>query len=280
MTDIYLGLAIITAVATVLFFVAWRLCKAVPQRVADAVSVSTVLATIFYAFFLWDNIALARLLPFSNLIVLGNWFPLAAGFLAGSAWNRVPGGAWRKGFSVLALATVAGYAAMQPLLGDPPKCKNRWNGNVCLQTTELTCSPASAATLLREFGVESTEQQMADLCFTRRGTTWQGLYHGLGVMLAGSDWRVDVRHCSLDELRQLKGPLLLSVVLKHTDSIDNPKYEARLGWTEDVPHTVVYYGHRNDGSVVIADPSFRFEQWTTADLDILWHGRIVSVIPR
>ena len=121
---------------------------------------------------------------------------------------------------------------------------------------------------------------MADLCFTRRGTTWQGLYHGLGVMLAGSDWRVDVRHCSLDELRQLKGPLLLSVVLKHTDSIDNPKYEARLGWTEDVPHTVVYYGHRNDGSVVIADPSFGFEQWTTADLDILWHGRIVSVIPR
>jgi len=280
MNDIYLGLAIMTGISTFLFFVALKLCKSIPQPLADVVSISTVLATIFYAFRVWDQIFLARLLPFSNLIVLGNWFPLAAGFLAGSAWNRVPGGVWRKGFSVLALALVAGYAAMQPLLGDPPTCNNRWNGKVCLQTTEMTCSPASAATLLREFGIDVTEQQMADLCFTRRGTTWQGLYHGLAVMVADRPLQVEVRQVSLDELRALPGPLLLSVVLKYQDSINHPKYEARLGWTADVPHTVVYYGHQKDGSVLIADPSFGFERWTDDDLEILWHGRIMSLVPR
>ena len=103
---------------------------------------------------------------------------------------------------------------------------------------------------------------------------------GLGVKVAGSSWRVEVRRCSLIELRQLEGPLLLSVVLKYTDAINHPKYESRLGWTADVPHTVVYYGHREDGSVLIADPSFGFERWTDDDLEILWHGRIMSLIPR
>ena len=37
---------------------------------------------------------------------------------------------------------------------------------------------------------QSTEQEMAELCLTRHGTSWQGLYRGLKLKTAGTGWDV------------------------------------------------------------------------------------------
>lgn len=48
---------------------------------------------------------------------------------------------------------------------------DRWSGNVCLQSSESSCGPASAATLLRLNGKRVSEKQIAQESFTtRRGT--------------------------------------------------------------------------------------------------------------
>lgn len=38
---------------------------------------------------------------------------------------------------------------------------NRWNGDVCIQTTRATCAPASLATILRHYKIYRTEEEMA-----------------------------------------------------------------------------------------------------------------------
>lgn len=48
---------------------------------------------------------------------------------------------------------------------------DRWADGVCLQSSEASCGPAAGATLLRHFGREVTERELAIESFTtRRGT--------------------------------------------------------------------------------------------------------------
>jgi hypothetical protein len=77
--------------------------------------------------------------------------------------------AWfRRSYTAALLAGVAGLAAVIPLLGNVPKCGEHWDRlGTCLQTTRYTCSPAAAATLLRKYDIDATEQEMAELCLTR-----------------------------------------------------------------------------------------------------------------
>lgn len=44
-------------------------------------------------------------------------------------------------------------------------------GEVCLQSTPSTCGPTSAATLLKLFGKNASEEELARECFTYRGGT-------------------------------------------------------------------------------------------------------------
>ena len=54
---------------------------------------------------------------------------------------------------------------------DWSKFENRWVNDVCLQSSESSCGPAAAATLLRHFGKTATELEIAQESFTtRRGT--------------------------------------------------------------------------------------------------------------
>ncbi|NUM34890.1 MAG: C39 family peptidase [Candidatus Brocadiae bacterium] len=51
------------------------------------------------------------------------------------------------------------------------KIKDLWHNNVCLQSTEYTCSPASLANILNYYGIKETEKTLAKGCYTScRGT--------------------------------------------------------------------------------------------------------------
>ncbi len=282
MGDIFLGLIVLVVLDTLLFVGGRALAQRVSRRCANGLALLTFAALLVYTGCLWDQVAIFRLLPFSNMIVLGNWFPLAAGFLGGLASMSLAVARWRRWLSAAGLQGAAMIAVLAPLAGTAPKCANQWDSTgVCFQTTEQTCSAASAATLLKMHGIAATEQEMAELCLTRRGTHWMGLYRGLKKKTIGTPWDVDVFVCSATELEKLNQPVILSVGLSHEAKPD-PVTQAEYGWTPGVRHSVVLLGFRSDQLVEIAEPTFGVgrERWSLEDLHQFFLGQGVRLIPR
>jgi hypothetical protein len=242
---------------------------------------ATLLATALYAAFLRDNVLLARCLPFSNLIVLGNWFPVGAAILAGLAWRHTPGRRLRRSWPVIGLALVGCYAGIQPLLGRAPTCGNRWDQNgICRQTTPHTCAAACAATVLQTHGISATEQELAELCLTRKGTTWQGLYRGLKLKTTGAPYDVEVFSCSADDLRRFTPDcIILTVGLRRGAKVDSI-YEQQYSWTRGVTHAVLFFDFMGKDRVQMADPDVGKEQWTVDDLRVLFQHRGLRLVRR
>jgi len=113
-----------------------------------------------------------RSLPFTELTAAG------IGFLAGwlqdqrrrnPQWKR-RGSAFFIPFLTL-ICVAAPYLKQILLRPDWSRFEDRWSENVCLQSSESSCGPASAATLLRQFGKAANEREIARESFTsRRGT--------------------------------------------------------------------------------------------------------------
>ncbi|MFP6770464.1 MAG: C39 family peptidase [Planctomycetaceae bacterium] len=281
MTDLYIGLALIGLLSVATFAVSMRLANG-HRWVGNGLAIVGVLLTLFYVRFVWDDIRLARLLPVSNLIIVGNALPLAAGFLAGVLWKRI--NHWRRIFGVAALAAVGGYAAVFPLLGPVPSCRETWTKNgICLQTTPATCTPACAATLLKFHGIDVTEAEMADLCLTRaRGTNWAGLYHALKRKTEGTSLDVKVLYGSAAKLLgHLPGPVILSVGLPDDAAADS-YYRTRWIWNPGEEHSILLQGYTDKGMLQIIDPNPRivYELWRPRDLSVLWRGQGMALIPR
>ena len=280
MGDLYFGLLFLAALSAALFGVGRTIGRRVSVRAVNRLSVLTVVALIAYIACVWDQTALVRWLPFSNLIVVGNWFPFESALLGGlaSAQSSMP--AWRRGLTVTALQLAGVFVVLSPLMGTAPRCGHAWSEGVCLQTTKQTCSAASAATLLQMHGISATEQEMADLCLTRRGTNWMGLYRGLKKKTAGTEWDVEVFTGSADELHSLGAPAILSVGLSRLAQAD-PLYQTELGWTPGVRHSVVLLGFVTD-LVEIGEPTpdAGRERWTNSDLQELYLGQGMRLIRR
>jgi hypothetical protein len=243
--------------------------------------VVVLLAMGLYAIFLRDSVFLAWCLPYSNLIVVGNWFPIGMAVLAGLAWRHSSGPRWRRAWPVAGLALAGLFAAVQPLLGKPPECVEHWDDDgICRQTTSATCTAACAATVLASHGIPATEQEMAELCLTRRGTTWQGLYRGLKLKTARTPFDVEVFSCSADQLRQLaRGWKILTVGIPRGADV-NPIYERQYSWTPGTMHTVLLYDFASTDRVNMADPDVGREQWTTEDLRVLFRGQGMRLVRR
>lgn len=280
MTDLYLGVIIILLFSVSLFALALFLNRISHKYLTDLLAAVTILGLVLYIFYLWDQPVLAELLPFSNLVIVGNWFALFTGFLAGFVWRRVPGSIWRKGMFVSALWLAAVFSIISPLRGDPPVCKNVWEDNICKQTSNATCSAACAATLLKHFGIDTTEQEMAQLCLTRKGTHWQGLYRGLKLKTADNpQLSVEVFDCNLDQLiiNAEQGPMILAVELVSDANVSGMNLEDR-GWIPGQPHSSILLKFLRDDRILVGDPAVGIEEWSSADLIVLWHGRGIRIV--
>ena len=113
---------------------------------------------------------------FYNLRTLGCTELLASGlgFLAGivHGWWQ-PESIGEKAAAPCALFILVLIPFVKPLLDplDLSRLKDRCEGDVCMQSTFSTCGPASAATLLKRFGDDASEKELARESFTSRGGT-------------------------------------------------------------------------------------------------------------
>lgn len=282
MGDLIVGCCIVTAVAAGVFLGFQRLLQPFNPAYGGRLAVLVVAGLFCYVYEFWYDIRVAHLLPTSNLIVLGNWLPIFAALLAAIAWKSSPIGFFRRSLCLTGLAVAAGYALVYPLLGTAPQCGDQWDHEGhCRQTTPRTCSPAAAATLLARHGIPATEQEMAELCLTRQGTSWQGLYRGLQLKTAGAAWTVQVVQGQTADLRKLSGPMILSVGLLGNESRETA-LTREFGWIPGVNHSVVLLGFNEDGSAEIADPSLTAcrEKWSPEMLQTLWRGHAFRLVPR
>lgn len=282
MADLYLALSVLAVLSVTAFLAASWIASRLSVPVNTLLSACVVGLTFWYVYAFYYSVRLVEFLPFSSLIVLGNWLPLLSALLGGLVWRTIPGGSLRKAASVTALSGVSLATLVGPLIGSAPSCGDLWTGDGrCLQTTPETCSAACAATVLRAHGIVSTEQEMARLCLTRQGTTWQGLYRGLKLKTRNTPWQVRVLDVSADDLMRADGPLILSVGLEENARID-AGYELESGWKPGLRHSVVMTSGRSGHFVEIIDPNPRIgrERWTTDDLRFLYRGPALQLVPR
>jgi predicted double-glycine peptidase len=150
------------------------------------------------------------------------------------------------------------------------------------QTTDDSCSAASAAMLLARYDIVTTEAEMADLCLTRAnlGTSPLGLYRGLAIKAAERGLRPHVLRLSQpDQLRDLKQPAIINVGLKADTPWETSVRLESYGWRVGAWHTVLIWRTDKSGQWTdVADPSFGPERWPTEDLKYLWDGSALILV--
>jgi hypothetical protein len=247
-----------------------RRCKGLARILIVAVIVALI---VIFAIKVQGRLVLARWLPFSNAIILGNLTVLGAACLAGVVlgWPSLP--LWRKSLLAIVVSVVGVFAVLHPFPRGAPSAGNHWVDGVCQQTNRASCSACAAATLLDHYDIRTGEAEMMRLCLTgARGTPSLGLYRGLKLKTAGTPYDVEAFHTDINSLLSSSDvPVILLVKLELGADVD-PRYEQQWGWTPGLGHAVVYYGRAGPDRIEIGDPSVGREQWTIDDLRVLWQG--------
>jgi hypothetical protein len=278
MSDIVLGIAIIITLSLALMFAGVKVSHRLSRNWSVVVTMLALGLMAAYSVYLRNSAQLSRMLPFSNLIVVGNWFPLFGGFVCGVAWRRIPGGLPRHAITVVPLYAVCIYSLVSPLRGELPHGENLWLNGISIQTSRSTCSAACAATLLHEHGISASEKEMIDLCLTRTsGTSWYGLYRGLKLKTQNTPWDVRLMSCDVGTLLNTEEPRIISVRLDKTPGLD-PRYEREWGWIPGVQHSVILFGRVGNHSIRMGDPAAGREQWNLKTLTDLWHGEAIELV--
>lgn len=277
--DLLYGYGVMTGLTVILFLLGVVIGTRLSRTVSLGVLAFLIGLIVLYLRFLWDDMLLANLLPFSNLIVIGNWLPPLTGIIAGLSWKSMPGSMRRRNGYLAVECCVAVLALFLPVWGETPVCEHEWIGPICRQTSDQTCTAACAATLLKFHGLDATEQEMAELCLTNSdGTSWQGLYRGLLLKTKGTNLTVEVLPCDVDDLTLLtSSPAILVVGIPKGVEVD-PIYTTDYGWGVGELHSVVFFGFAPQGPAEIGDPEIGMEFWSWKDLEILVRGRAVRLV--
>src|SRR5437016_4951462 len=183
MSDLYLGILILLLASALLFIGGLWVGKRLRLRAAGLLFMLTLLALLAYEKYAADQLGMAKVLPISNLVVIGNLYPPLVALAASFALAILPKGILRRSVLLIPFLALSWVGLVRTVFGAPPELGDRWIRGVCLQTSDASCSAAAAATLLHAapYHIESSEQEMARLCLTHAsggradGTTMFGL---------------------------------------------------------------------------------------------------------
>jgi hypothetical protein len=282
MWDIAVGVLIVAALSLGLFRWSLAITHRCSSRTSNCIVSALVALVVADAVLIHGTLSLARILPFSNVIVVGNWIPLGAAMLAGIAGAQPKIPLWRRVSLGLLLAGLASYTLTRDIVGSAPGVEDPrfWRG-FCMQTNPGSCSACCAAALLRHHGISTSEREMIDLCLTRaNGTPPLGLYRGLKIKTRNTPWRVQVVHGRFEELVKTEPwPVLLLVSHENTATgvgANPPGF--RLPRRAD--HAILVFGLTVDGEAVVGDPAMGQRRWTLDELKACWHGEGLRLVKR
>lgn len=266
-----------------------------PARARIGLGLAVGAAALIAVYLLWfrDHAWLADTIPTTAVPALSDPMPVLAGIVIGvlAAQRRLP--RWRRTLWGIGVAMVALWPMTQMLFPSPPRTGAAWSGVVCLQTTDVTCGPAAAATLLGHHGIEATEAELTVWCLTRKGSSYgrrfgsglgapggthlMGLMRGLRIGSQNTPVKARAASMTLDDFRDgaERWPAIVSVRLTEEVHAREPKYADRWGWNVGVAHTLVVYGFDNTGRVRVGDPGIGAERWDLRALEDLWTGEVV-----
>ena len=222
-------------------------------------------------------------LPFSDLTFYDNIYPLAFGLFFPCVWPFVDTSARRVRMALW--CTLMLGLALIPYrfnIATPATSGGTFidHDGVCIQSFDYNCSAASVVTLLRHYGVETTEAKAIVLAGTKdgKGTEALGLYRALRHYEDQVQADVTIEHGSADTLLKSPGPAIILVGLPNRGRPpEAAAYGKRNNWPPGFFHDVVYLGLDPDDEdfVRIADPDVGLERWRVTDIQFLYRGQAV-----
>lgn len=287
-TDLFLGAVVLACLASGSFACGFLLVRRMRAWVS-AGALCGVAATVVLGSWKCGSLQTARLLPFSNAIVLGNWLPLAAGTIMGgiAAVQRIP--VRRR----LMLGGILGALAWQTVLIDvlsPPLQPGQpiFCDGFCMQSTSTSCSACCAVELLMHHGIPATEAEMMRLCLTRGdGTPELGLYRGLKLKTRGTPWDVEIVSGDFESFRRPEGVPAIVFVGVGGETLysgkECPPGQEELytaGSHQRQSHAMLVCGFYGRGTVETGDPSVGRRRRPTADLRRAWTGVGIRLVRR
>ncbi len=278
MQDVIAGYFIVGIISLGGFFAARAGSKDWSVSALNQFALVVVALVGLYTAFIWESLVLTQWLPFSNLIIISNIYPLAALVLAAIASNRLREQGWRRVIPMTSLLGAGVWSLIYPVMGQAPKCQANWDEKgICYQTTDQTCTAACAATLLNYYDIPTTEEEMAELCLTRQGTSWKGFYRGLKLKTKDTSFQVRMGYLTPKQLASTRRPVVLRVGKRAWFGSGNAAGLPE-GWKAGEIHSVVCLGQIH-GYYVIADPNpdIGIEFWSKDELMKVWDGHSARI---
>ena len=261
------GLCIVMASLALAGLTIWTARRS--RRIGTFIALAATGGLLLNAVVLQDSLYVARWLPLQDVMIVGNpMLPLAT-VLTASVFLLVQSPLWQRSLLAMSVVGIAGWRVVNPLIRPAPQLgEARWTSGVCRQSTLSSCSPAAATTALHNVGIETSEREMARLCFTSvDGTTNLGLYRGMSVMARRSSARVVPVLATADVLRvQNRRNCVFSIVSSRTSGLE---LQAK--------HSVVLFGFDDDGHADIGDPFSGRQRWSNEQFNALWPGAGIAV---
>ncbi|MFA5793610.1 MAG: cysteine peptidase family C39 domain-containing protein [Candidatus Brocadiia bacterium] len=260
MEYLYLILLIILSVAG--FYIGWRYVGPSKSRWATAGAAMSEIVILLYLVFRYYPEYEYRLIPLAiyPLAEVVSFIPFAMlffGFTIRRANTR-----WLP----MELAVIAGLVFiyglyrvewLYPGQDIRPASFRVTKDGVCMQSTGYTCGAASAVTLLKWWGIEATEAEMAYLSHTRKrlGIEMVQLTRAVAYKALAKGLTTDIREMSWETLQRLGVPCIVDVKWM-------PPF---------IDHVVVVMKVAGD-KVTIADPLSGTNYWTKDEFLDKWRG--------
>lgn len=276
----FLGLAVFSLIA---FALGMRISSRWQKKYAAASATIVLAAFLLFAWKYHGTWQVARVLPFSGVIVLGNLIPVGGAFFAGMILEQQETPRWRRCSLASLILLASGYSVACCFLGQLPKFHQPLTlADREQQSRASSCGACCAALLLQHHGIAATEEELLDLCLTSyRGCPALGLYRGLKLKTAKTSWDVDVVTCNGDELLELEPPLLLRVGLPRVNFMDDRGH--RHDKQQRSEHAVLLMRVQDRQHLQIIDPAVELNTcvvWSFAQLEERWRGEALRLTPR
>lgn len=296
--------------------VTFRVCFRYSLRKPILAQVATFAFTLVAIWLTWStssSLKWAQFLPHSSVILVAKASLIliigTAGFIFGSSDFSLK----RRVLMTLALSSAAILAISSPIirpLFQPLQLSvdSRWQGEVCLQSNEASCAPAAAATLLSQYGIETSERLMAESCLSSEGGTltlgaFRGIYRATnGGNLTPRALVCGPKNCSREHL-SARLPMLTLVDFEEQlakSDVPQPKKSSpprlrrMLGSAEgsvglglgqislggEGQHAVVLLELLDDGQWLVADPAVGTIRWSDQYFRDVWIGEGIYLVSK